>query len=161
MKKINVVGMFATLVALAVPILPAQAVIFVISKPNAQTLSGNNWQTVSSTTINVNLSTSRLVIARFTAESACYGSGANNYCSVRIVAQKGTSVIELDPVVGTDYAFDSTNNGNDAASSWEGHAVQRSKLLSSGQYQIYVQARTTSTGTTLRLDDAHFSVEYQ
>lgn len=161
MKKFNFVGMVATFVALAAPILPVEAVIFVIAKPDAQIFSGTTWQTVSSTTINVNLSTSRLVLARFTSQSSCYGSGTNNYCSVRVVAKRGINVIEFDPVVGTDYAFDSTNNGTETAASWEGHALQRSKLLSSGQYQIYVQARTTNSGTTLRLDNAHFSVEYQ
>ena len=160
MKRSQYIGMIATVAALFAPVLPAQATSLVATKINAQTISGTGWQTVSDTTINVNIPSSRLVIARFTAESACYGSGSGNWCSVRIVARRGSTEIEFDPVVGTDYAFDSTDNGTETGNPWEGHAVNRSKRLSSGQYQILVQARTTSNSTTIRLDDAHFEVEY-
>ncbi len=88
------------------------------------------------------------IYAIFSAESFCTG-GASDFCGVRITVDGN----ELNPAVGTDYAFDSTDNGDETAQSWESHAIARSsETLAAGNHAIQVQIRAT-TGATLRLDD--------
>jgi hypothetical protein len=98
--------------------------------------------------------TCAVVLARFSAESACYGGFG--YCPVRILINGK----EADPAVGFDFAFDSSNNGNDTVGSWESHAIERSRAyFSPGTYPVKVQYATTSSATTLRLDDWTLVVE--
>lgn len=113
------------------------------------------WMNVpgAAAVVTVPRGTSRLIDARFTAESSCTGSGG--WCSVRIVAvNAGGGVTELEPASGTDFAFDtsSTTDG------WEGHAIERSSFFRlPGRHRVIVQARTN--GPLLRLDDWHLAVE--
>lgn len=111
----------------------------------------------SSTTIVVPNGTTQLVNARFTAESLC--SRANpalgGWCSTRIIAQRiGGATTELNPVTGTDFAFDSV--GTD---SYEAHAMERDARLPAGTYNIRVQDAVSAAGITYRLDDWHLAVE--
>ena len=86
----------------------------------------------------------------FSAESACYGGGADRYCGARIIVDGN----ELNPAVGNDFAFDSTDAGDEGTKSWESHAIARSsETLSAGNHTVKVQIRTTNAATTLRLDD--------
>ena len=139
--------------------LPADAVISVISKVDAELFTTPGWTLVADTVIPINLSSSTLVKARFTAESACYG--VSGWCSVRIVARNVNTgaITEFNPQVGTDFAFDSSDSNNETSGSWESHAINRSLSLSAGNYQIYVQANPNSAGMTLRLDDAQLEVD--
>jgi len=105
---------------------------------------------------------SRLFIARFAAESACYGAATapSAWCSLQIIATNtatGASV-PFDPASGIDYAFD-TNPAGAQDDLWEGHAMERSKRLGPGTYRIRVQRAVTNAATIFRLDDWHFSVE--
>ena len=75
--------------------------------------------------------------------------GTNDFCGVRITVDGN----ELNPAVGTDFAFDSTDDGDEGTSSWESHAIARSsETLAAGNHPVQVQFRAT-TGATLRLDD--------
>lgn len=86
----------------------------------------------------------------FNAESACSGGTGSQYCNVRILVN-GT---EIEPAAGTDFAFDSTDQADETASSWESHGMIRvSPVVNAGTYTVTVQGRTTSAATTLRLDD--------
>jgi len=103
----------------------------------------------------------RLFVVQFSAESACYspGSVGGNFCQVRILI----GGVEGNPVAGPDFAFDSTDLGDDTGASWESHAMQRSRRIGNTSaaflpVQIVVQRTTTSTGTTLRLDDWHLTM---
>jgi hypothetical protein len=88
------------------------------------------------------------IYAIFSAESFCTG-GTNDFCGVRITVDGN----ELNPAVGTDFAFDSTDDGDEGTSSWESHAIARSsEILAAGNHPVQVQFRAT-TGATLRLDD--------
>ena len=111
--------------------------------------------------VNVPAGASRLFIARFAAESQCFGAAAApaGYCSLQVVATNisGASV-PFDPAAGIDYAFD-TNPAGAADDLWEGNAMERSKRLGPGTYRVRVQRRVTNTSTVFRLDDWHFSVE--
>jgi hypothetical protein len=110
--------------------------------------------------VSFSLTSQKRVVGRFTAESACYGT-PGGYCPVRIVYKNISTgaVTEFNPVVGTDFAFDSNDNGTESSASWESHAMSRSVVLPAGNYQVYVQGAVTPTGLTLRLDDAQLEVE--
>lgn len=104
--------------------------------------------------VTVPAGTTRLIGARFTAESQCTGL-TNRYCSVRIVATPASGgIIELNPQSGIDYAFDTA--GSDQ---WEGHALERSIRLPAGTYRVRVQRAVNVAGTVFRLDDWHFRVD--
>jgi hypothetical protein len=91
------------------------------------------------------------IYAVFSAESVCSGGGGNpRYCGVRILVDGN----ELSPAVGNDFAFDSTDNGDEGTASYEAHAITRnSDTLAAGNHQIKVQIRTTNAATTFRIDD--------
>ena len=102
----------------------------------------------ASETVTVPAGETARIYALFSAESSCSGAGASEFCTVRILVDGN----ELNPAVGSDYAFDSTDNGDDTAQSWESHSMARSsETLAAGNHTVQVQMRTT--GVTLRIDD--------
>jgi hypothetical protein len=112
-------------------------------------------------TVSVPGGTSQLINARFTAESNCTRANPalGGWCSARIVAQRIGVLpvpppVELNPVAGLDYAFDSA--GTDQH---EGHAMERSLRLATGTYIVKVQRAVTSPLIAFRLDDWHLAVE--
>ncbi len=165
MNKNWCIGIFAAAIALVAPVLPAKAdPIYVRYKSAAQTISTTAWTNVSMDSasgtyyVPLTLTSSRRVVGRFTAESDCYASGsASGWCPVRIVYQNAVSgaITEFNPVVGTDFAFDSKDTPN----TWQSHAMSRSVVLPAGSYYVYVQGTVTGSGMTLRLDDAQLEVE--
>jgi len=119
------------------------------------------WELVPNTpaTITVPPGETRLLNARFTAETICRRrAAANGFCSVRIVAQPagGGALIQLDPASDTDFNIDSAISNTDAM---EGHGVERSRRVPAGQYRVFVQRRVTNQTITFVLDDYHFAVE--
>ena len=103
--------------------------------------------------VTVPAGTSRLLDARFTAESNCTGG---SWCSVRVVVFNAQGVAtEMFPQSGTDFAFDSPD-----ADLWEGHAIERNtrNFLPAGTYRVQVQAAKVGNAN-FRLDDMHFVVE--
>jgi hypothetical protein len=113
----------------------------------------------ASVSVFVSSGTTRLIMARYSAESAC--SGGTGYCSVRIVARNSTTgeLTELQPGSGLDFAFDSTDGGRETSASWESHSMDRSFRLGAGSYTIRAQRAVTSSATTFRLDDWSLTVE--
>jgi hypothetical protein len=111
-----------------------------------------------------------LIDARFTAESACYRTtttSAGGWCSVRTVIYSPTSPaiasVEMNPVAATDFAFDSTNGAGETASSWEGHALERSYIVPASStprvWYVQVQAAIVGSSVALRLDDWHLTLD--
>ena len=159
--------LLASVVPAAISVLPASAQVTTVTNPTgsvrmvrggtATTTSSVNFVDVpgAATTITIPAGTRAVLRARFVAESSC--AGGAGYCRVRILING----VEAQPAVGTDFAFDSTNNGNETSSSWESHAVERSSaiILPAGNYVVRVQQSTSSAGVTFRLDDWHLSVE--
>ena len=127
-----------------------------VHNTNAFTTTSAAFVTVPSAvrSVTVPSGTVRMLDARFTAESECVGS--TGWCSVRIVVVTPSgAVVELDPAVGTDFAFDSAS-GSDR---WEGHAIERtSRFLGAGTYRVMVQTRVVGA-TRVRLDDWTLAVE--
>lgn len=97
-----------------------------------------------------------IVVASFTAESACTGS--SGYCSMRILVN-GVNAKPFDEGSDIDFAFDSTDNGTETAASWESHAMTRSTAaLPAGTYTVTVDRRLVGA-TSFRLDDWHLMAE--
>jgi hypothetical protein len=117
-----------------------------------QTLPG------SELTVGIASGASRLVEARFMAESSCFGGTVGNWCTVRVVARNISTgaIVELNPEAGADFQFDTVTQANDRR---EGHAIERSRRFGAGGWNVSIQLRTTSVSTTLRVDDWHFAVE--
>ena len=98
-----------------------------------------------------------LVNARFTAESLCTQKAG--ICRVRIVADDGTTLTELDPASGLDFAFDTSTGNASIDDLAEGHAMERSRRLPKGDYRIRVQYSVSAGSTKFTLDDWNFAVE--
>ena len=112
--------------------------------PGVQTTSSTTFVTLSGATETIAVPTGETarIYATFSAETLCTGGGLD-WCTARVTVD-GT---ELNPIVGTDYAFDSTGD------QWEGHAfVRSSETLAAGNHTVQVQIAVTS-GATLRIDD--------
>lgn len=111
--------------------------------------------------VSVPAGSSRLIMARFSAESACSGGAGAQYCSVRIVAVNvaNGAVTELSPQSGIDFAFDSTDSATETSASWESHSMDRSERLDVGQYRVSVQRAVTNAAVTFWLDDYSLTVE--
>jgi hypothetical protein len=130
-----------------------------VRQTQATSTGSTVWVNVpgASATFTVPAFTTDVFLARFTAESVC--SGATGWCPVRVLLNG----VEMDPVVGTDFAFDSTDGGTANSSSWESHSVERSKSLTSSSVPLnvtlQVQYAVTAAGITFRLDDWHFSID--
>jgi hypothetical protein len=94
-----------------------------------------------------------MLLASFSAEVACYGG--SGWCNVRILIDGA----EAAPVVGTDFAFDSTDGGTETFGSWESHAMQRTRIAGSTiTHTVTVQVAQVGTGVTARYDDWTLSV---
>ena len=99
------------------------------------------WQTLPNSTVPLNIQDpSRLINARFTAASTCFGPVAD-WCRVRIVVEDpGGVVTELDPANGLNFHFDSAAPaGENGQIDREGHAMERSRRLPEGPYQLRVE----------------------
>lgn len=131
----------------------------VATESTAFSTSSTSWVALpgSGVTISVPSRASRLVTAEFTAESTCSGNNGS-WCSARIVARRSGSstLVELFPRVGSDFAFDTATSGQDF---WESHAINRSIRLGSGTWVVFVQGNALFSGSNLRLDDWHFHVD--
>jgi len=116
------------------------------------------WTDLNASRVSVTAPSEGLLInARFTAESACGKKAA--ICRVRIIAKDGTSLIELDPVVGKEFAFDESIGDTAADDLREAHAMERSARLPKGDWRIGVEYSVSSPSTLFKLDDWHFTVE--
>ena len=95
-----------------------------------------------------------VITARFSAESACQdGAG---YCVAQILLDGAP----MTPDSGTEFAFDSTNQGAETGGSWEAHSMERlSEVVGPGNHFVEVQVGTTANSTTFRVDDWMLFVE--
>jgi hypothetical protein len=85
---------------------------------------------------------------RFSAESACYGGdvGSPEWCSVQILVD-GVQAIPNNCKNASDFAFDSTDNGNETNASWESHAMERWIRVAEGTHRVLVQGKATQFGS--------------
>jgi hypothetical protein len=161
MKKSLVLAALTAMTMIGFSALPVKAdPIIVRTGTNAQVFSNSaGWTTLPGTSFSLVLNQGKLVTTRFSAESACYG--ASGWCAARVVYRRlpGGPITELNPVVDTDFAFDSTNNNGETFGSWESHAINRSVRLTPGRYQFFIQVRPVQSGIDFRIDDWSFELE--
>jgi len=123
----------------------------VASGPDAATTTSTSFTDLTSTSIDIPSGSTATVVATFSAESACSGGG---FCSVRILIDGN----EMNPNTGTDFAFDSSDNNTETSSSWESHAIVRSRDgIASGSHTVAVQYKA-GAGSAFRLDDWGLSI---
>jgi hypothetical protein len=110
---------------------------------------------VTAGNISVPATQTGVLVATFTAESHCFGApGA--WCSVRIRCDG----IELQPAVGTEFAFNSVGPTSLPAA-WKSLSVtRRSNVLTGGTHICEVQAASVNGAATHWLDDWTFEVEF-
>jgi hypothetical protein len=102
----------------------------------------------ASASVTVPTGATATLFVSFSAESLC--TGPSGYCPVRVLVDGN----EAAPVVGNDFAFDSTDMGTETTQSWESHAIERVVTgLAAGSHTVTVQYAVTAATTTLRLDD--------
>ncbi len=131
--------------------------VLVVTENVAQTTTSTAFAGIpgATTTVTVPAGQTALIVARFTAESACSGGTGSNWCSVRILI----GGVEASPVTGLDFAFDSTDASTETSASWESHSMERVRRVGAGTYPVTAQWATTSGSTTFRLDDWTLTVE--
>jgi len=125
-----------------------------ISKVAVATSAGNDISTSTkidtllpgmSVRITVPARHKALLISRFSAESACYGGDANpNWCIAKVLVDG----VEASPGDGSDFAFDSTDNGTESSTSWESHALERASIVGPGVHTVKVVGAVTDFGGT-------------
>ncbi len=94
-----------------------------------------------------------LILARFSAESVCYGGQQGHWCSVRILV----GGVPAEPADGLDFAFDSVEADQFL---YESHSMDRSRgPLTAGSYLVRVQVAVTLSSVVFRLDDWSLTVE--
>jgi hypothetical protein len=123
-----------------------------------QHTSSTVWDNLIGSEMSIAVQESRLINARFTAQSKCYnGFGP---CAVRIIAINVATgaTIELDPASGTGFAFDAVSPGVHDETG-EDHAMERSYRLPAGNYRLRVQFAVTSPLTKFLLANWHLAVE--
>ena len=152
------IGTFAaTAIAFGTSDGKAQVSMSNVTETAATSTSSTAWANLNSTIPLSVPSEGLLVNARFTAESACTQKAG--ICRVRIVADDGTTLTELDPASGLDFAFDTSTGNATVDDLAEGHAMERSRRLPKGDYRIRVQYSVSSGSTKFTVDDWHFTVE--
>lgn len=156
---IATVGIFGASVVVAVNTFTAGGTTIQVqnraeTNPSTTNLAAFNDLPGAIISVTVPAGTTRLITARFAAESSCTGT-TNRWCSVRIILTNALgATVEMNPQSGIDYAFDST-----ATDLWEGHAMERSYRVPAGTYRVRVQRAVSVAGTVFRLDDWHFRVD--
>lgn len=133
---------------------------FFVHQTDPFVTSSTVYTTVPGADVTVTVPTGgrRIVDVRYSAESFCTGL-SGGWCSVRIiVVYPNNATLELDPVVGTDFAFDSV--GDAGEDGYEAHAMERSsQALPAGTYHVRVQAALVSGPLSFRLDNWSMVVE--
>src|SRR5215208_7654541 len=111
--------------------------------------------------VSVPAGSTRLIMARFSAESSCSGGAGAQHCSVRIVAVNAATgaVTELSPQSGVDFPFDTTDLPSETFASCEDHSMDRSERLDAGDYRVMVERAVSDAAVTFWLDDYSLTVE--
>ncbi|GAC1406790.1 MAG: hypothetical protein NVSMB64_12880 [Candidatus Velthaea sp.] len=108
------------------------------------------------TTITVPAFKRAVLVARFSAETACVGRDTT-WCSIRILVDGA----EASPAAGFQYAFSTVNPGAPGGYMWQGNSMDRAAEVGPGVHTINVQAATTDTSqaTTFWLGERTLVVE--
>jgi hypothetical protein len=151
------VAVVATVSALSSTSGGAITAVQVVRQGASSATTSQSWVALpsASTSVTVPSGQQALILARFSAESACTNqSGDPGSCNVRILI----GGVEAAPASGADFAFDSNDYpGFDVR---EGHSMDRSRgPLGAGTYAVVVQYKVTAPAESFTLDDWSLTVE--
>jgi hypothetical protein len=121
-----------------------------VTEGNGTFFTSPSYTQVTATTVTIpsSIPTARL-LARFSSESRCNGP-SGSWCTLRILVNG----FEMNPVVGTDYAWDSPGEVGATAS-----IDRTSGILLPGTHTVSVEARPVGQATLLALDDWQLTLE--
>jgi hypothetical protein len=126
--------------------------MLVQTKTTALTTNSTGYTQLTAGNIQIPSGQTGFLKATLSGESACSGS-AGAWCTLRV----RVNGVELSPIVGTDFAFDSVGSGTDF---WESHSIQRiSNRLPAGTYTVEVEWAVVGSASFV-IDDWLFQVEY-
>jgi hypothetical protein len=120
----------------------------------ANIFTTQNNQVTGSGTLTVPATNTGFLVATFTSESNCQGT-PGGYCNI-IIKCDG---VELQPAVGTDFAFDSVGTTSSGGNFHSLSVTRRSNAFTGGSHSCEVRENLISA-TFFRLDDWTFSVEF-
>jgi hypothetical protein len=115
--------------------------------------------TGSTVTLEVPPGTSAYIVARYSAESVCWG--ASGYCRVRLtIDDNNDGVFQVMRPDSADAVFDSSDANTVTSTNFESHALERSWTMSRGcTCQVRVEVMRTINTLNFGLDDWTFVVE--
>ena len=119
------------------------------SGPDGDSTTSHTYVNVPGGSQLIKTATSGIVLARFSAESACRGS-SGGWCSVRLLIDGQ----EMTPAVGSDFAFDSPT-----AAGFASHSMDRSAVVQAGTHTVQIQYEVVGSATSVRLDDWSLTLE--
>jgi len=125
-----------------------------------QTTGSSTFQDIPGTQATITFTKPSILLVTLTAESSCFNiappAGSATTCMVRILADGAG---ELGPGFNGNFAFDSSDQGSESQSSFEGHAMQRSSnVLPPGTYTVRPQYAVVGAAA-FQVDDIHVTVE--
>ena len=106
--------------------------------------------------------TTRLVMARLSGVSSCFGANTafGTGCLVQIEARNNaTGVITVLQPNSAGSFFDTSNSGKEPQWSWESHSMDRSGRLGAGSYTISPKFKVNAANVTFQLNEWSFTVE--
>lgn len=122
-----------------------------VTGANATTTASATFSDLPGASVSIDIPTgaTATLFLSFSAESLCTGGALGGFCPVRILVDGN----EAAPVVGTDFAFDSSDASAEGPASWESHAIERSLAgIAAGSHTVTVQYAVVGA-TAFRLDD--------
>src|SRR5262249_21654060 len=111
--------------------------VSIVRGANSTAATGSSWVDVpgAATTVTVPSCHKGMLMARFSGESACVGTGVET-CSVRVLIGGA----EAAPATGVADVFDSNDSGQEADASWQADSIERWRSpLGAGSYAVKVQ----------------------
>jgi hypothetical protein len=120
----------------------------------ANVFTATNQQVTGSGFLTVPASNTGFLVATFTSESNCQGT-PGGYCNIII----NCDGVELQPAVGTDFAFDSVGTTSSGGNFHSLSVTRRSNAFTGGSHSCEVRENLISA-TSFRLDDWTFQVEF-
>jgi hypothetical protein len=124
-----------------------------------QTTGSSTFQDIPGTQATITFTKPSILLVTLTAETSCFNlvpTGAASTCMARIVADGAG---ELGPAGVSGTALDSSDQGTESQSSFEGHAMQRSSsVLPPGTYTVRPQYAVIGPAA-FQIDDVHVTVE--
>jgi hypothetical protein len=129
--------------------------ILIQTNAGANIFNTSNQQVTGSSSISVPAAQTGFIVATFTSESNCQGT-PSGFCNIII----NCDGVQLQPAVGTDFAFDSVGTTSSGANFHSLSVVRRTNVFTGGTHSCEVRENLVNGATFFRLDDWIFQFEF-